>query len=410
MSSPGIVLVSKFTTSKSKKFTSYVNYIDRDEATRTKTFEKYNVNKLDGYNQYMGNPEKSNGIFTRFKDRLNESEKKQLKDIFQLAQDNDSVMWQDVVSFDNKWLEENKIYNPETGWINEGAIQNAIRKGMDVVLRQEQMEESAVWSASIHFNTDNIHVHIAIVEPYPTKEYGVYKDKNTGELYQARRGNRKKSTLDKFKSKVANTLLDRDKELAKISQLIHEKIAPKGYQFKPNATLYMSKMYNNIYSKLPSDMRLWKYNNNALDHIRPQIDELIKIHIEKFHAEDFKELDKALIEEMNFRKSVYGDGEKEIKRYEDYRESKHQELYAKLGNAMLKEMKYIKMQEQGRFEKKIPINERSSFAHKGQRHHKALTRSHINQLKKALQDDFQSYKNKRKYEQMQREIEYEQGR
>ncbi|NEU35866.1 hypothetical protein GN156_34995, partial [bacterium LRH843] len=82
-----------------------------------------------------------------------------LKEIFRQAQKNDSVMWQDVISFDNKWLEERGIYNSKTGWVNEGAIQNSIRKGMEVLLREEQLEQSGVWSAAIHYNTDNIHVH-----------------------------------------------------------------------------------------------------------------------------------------------------------------------------------------------------------------------------------------------------------
>ncbi|MCA1028844.1 MobP2 family relaxase [Cytobacillus kochii] len=407
MGSPGVVLVSKYVTGNSKKFTSYVNYINRDEATRTKTFEKYNVNDLDGYNQYMGNPEKSNGIFTKNKDRLSKKEKDQLKEIFKIAQENDSVMWQDVISFDNKWLEENGLYNSETGWINEGALQKSIRKGMNEVLTKEKMKESAVWSASIHFNTDNIHVHIASVEPYPTKEYGTYMNKSTGEYYQARRGNRKKSTLDNFKSKVANTLLDRDKELAKISQLIHEKIAPKGYKFKPKQP-YMKSIYNDIYKQLPSDMRLWKYNNNALNDLRPKIDNLITMHIEKYHKEDFAELDLALKEEMEFRKGVYGNGDIETQRYEDYRKNKHHELYSKMGNALLNEMKEIRQEERGKLATQGKWNPDKNNWEK--RNEKMLSNKQIRRLKKALSLDYQSLKNRRKYERLQQEIEYEKGR
>lgn len=75
MDAPGVVLVSKYVSGKSTKFSKYVNYINRDEAVRTEKFQTYNVNKLDGYNQYMGNPEKSSGIFTQFKDSLSPEEK-----------------------------------------------------------------------------------------------------------------------------------------------------------------------------------------------------------------------------------------------------------------------------------------------------------------------------------------------
>ncbi|MEK4448620.1 MobP2 family relaxase [Bacillus sp. FSL M8-0052] len=407
MSTPGVVLVSKYVSGSSTKFSKYVNYIDRNEAVRTEKFHTYNINKLDGYNQYMGNPEKSSGIFTKNKDSLTFSDKKKLQQIFRQAQKNDSVMWQDVVSFDNKWLEEHGIYNSRTGWINEGAIQKSIRKGMDVLLKEEQLEQSGVWSAAIHYNTDNIHVHIALVEPNPTKEYGVFTNKKTGEIYQARRGNRKKRTLDKMKSTVANTLLDRDRELAKISQLIHERIAPKGVQFKPNLDLKMLKMYNRIYESLPGDLRLWKYNNNALKEIRPEMNKVITHYIQKYHPEDFKKLDQALKEEMEFRKSVYGNGPKEVERYKEYKENKTRELYAKLGNAMLREMAEIRKQHNEEKRSNIGSDQLNSMP--GYRNHKHLKhrikKSDLNKIKRAFDADYEKMKNKQKYQQLQYDLE-----
>lgn len=38
--------------------------------------------------------------------------------------------------------------------------------------------ENAVWSGAIHYNTDNLHVHVAVVEPVPqrmVKEYTQYE-------------------------------------------------------------------------------------------------------------------------------------------------------------------------------------------------------------------------------------------
>lgn len=355
--SPGIVLVSKFVSGKSSAFGKYIDYINREEAVRTKYFEVFNINKLDGYNNYIGNPKKSNGIFTQNKSELTKNEREELKKIFSIAQENDSIMWQDVVSFNNEWLEKNGLYNSETGWINEGAIQDSIRRGMALVLKEEGIEQSGVWSASMHFNTGNIHVHIALVEPYPTKPYKEFKDKKTGKEYTARIGNRKFKTLDKFKSKVANTLLERDQELTKISELIHKKIAPKTLKLKPSLDIKMLKTYNEIYKNLPADTRLWKYNNNALAHLKPQINSVIDMYLKNNHPEDFKELDKILIEEMKFRESIYGTGDKNYKRYEDYRTNKHNELYSKLGNAMLREMKEIRKDQ---LQKKIYINDLES--------------------------------------------------
>ena len=66
MSRPAIIHKSRFITSKSRKFKSYIDYIDRDEATRTYKFSQFSL-----YNDYMGNPEKSGSIFTNSKNYLN---------------------------------------------------------------------------------------------------------------------------------------------------------------------------------------------------------------------------------------------------------------------------------------------------------------------------------------------------
>src|SRR5699024_12555630 len=64
--------------------------------------------------------------------------------------------------------------------------------------------DNALWSASVHYNTDNIHIHIATVETDPTRE----------------RVKRKQGALDKMKSRVVNQILDRSDEYNKIDDLI----------------------------------------------------------------------------------------------------------------------------------------------------------------------------------------------
>ncbi|MFT8362711.1 MAG: relaxase MobL [Sporolactobacillus sp.] len=69
------------------------------------------------------------------------------------------------MSFDNAWLAENGFYNPETGWMDTAALQQAARVGMRKVAGQEGQDVSLRFAASIHYNTDNVHVHFASVEP-----------------------------------------------------------------------------------------------------------------------------------------------------------------------------------------------------------------------------------------------------
>ena len=95
----GVIFKSRFCSPTKKTFGDYINYIDRDEAVRNDNLSKFSL-----YNDYMGNSEKTTGLFTENKDFLTQNEKKELKDIFKTAQENESVMWQHVISFDNRWI------------------------------------------------------------------------------------------------------------------------------------------------------------------------------------------------------------------------------------------------------------------------------------------------------------------
>ena len=93
--------------------------------------------------------------------------------MFKTAHENGSIMWQDVISFHNPWLEKQGIYDEIT--------KRWMKKLMDVTrfaMQKERVRKSSIWSAAIHFNTDNIHIHVATVEPYPTRERGKRKPKH----------------------------------------------------------------------------------------------------------------------------------------------------------------------------------------------------------------------------------------
>ena len=53
-SSPAIIFKSKFLLSTNKKYKSYIDYIDREEAIRNESYKRYSL-----YNDYMGNPTKT---------------------------------------------------------------------------------------------------------------------------------------------------------------------------------------------------------------------------------------------------------------------------------------------------------------------------------------------------------------
>ena len=154
----GVVLVTKFVSASSTVFSGYIDYINRSNAVRNENIDKYTIPTLDReikqyneYMEYMGDAKKTTELFTNKKDRLTIDEKDQLKDIFQMAQDNGSLMWQSVISFDNKWLSEAGLYDSESGVLNEFKLKEYTRLAVNAMLDKEGMTNNCIWSASIHY-------------------------------------------------------------------------------------------------------------------------------------------------------------------------------------------------------------------------------------------------------------------
>ncbi|MEH6944787.1 MobP2 family relaxase [Bacillus sp. JJ722] len=383
---PGVVLKTRFIISTRREFSNYIEYIDREEAKQKGELhsEMYAL-----YQDYMGNPDKTSSLFTENQDRLQEEDKKKLKGIFKEAQQNKSIMWQDVISFNNAWLEEHGLYDSKTHSVDERKLMDATRLAMKEMTKKEGLEKTAIWSAAIHYNTDNIHIHVATVEKTPTRE----------------RGKRKPRTLDAMKSKAVNHLMDRSELQKQINDLIRKNMVDekkkdstfkwRNREFKP---LFLS-----IYNRLPEDRRQWKYSYNTLQPVRADIDQLTKRYIEKYHKDDYEKFLSHLDKEVQSLKKAYGEGDKEKGRYEDYKKNKIEDLYKRMGNAFLKEMReYDQQQRKLQYGKKYSNSKKYNSFVRG-----TSMQYTLKKMERALKSEYESWKNLRYYEQLQREIEYE---
>ena len=375
---PAVVIKSKFIagTASGTSFSDYLNYMDRAEThDKTNDFEKYQ--------DYMSNEEKSTGLFTLSKDSLNDEDKFYYKDEFKKAQENGSVLWQDVISFDNDWLKENGVLNEKN--IDNKQIQDATRSAVQDMLKKEGMIDSAIWTGAIHYNTDNIHVHVAIVQTRDFKE----------------RGKRKQGSIDSMKSKVANKIKDRSKHNEKLNVFIRERVIDS----KRNDPLIslknkvmnrdMVRQFKQIHTQLPEDKRLWRYNMNALKEVRPEIDKLTKLYIEKNFKNEFKDFQQQLDKEVEVHKRMYGNSANS----EQYRETKMNDLYTRMGNTILKEMSEY---DRGQAELTRKRNKKPS---------RLIVQRDLNRavftVNQFVRTDLQHSKNQRAYEQLQHEQEYE---
>ena len=313
----------------SDKFQSYIDYIDREEAQRNNAFSTYNIfSDYEQYNEYMGNPEKSSGLFTADKDSLTYAEKKELKSIFEMAQDNQSLMWQTVISFDNRWLEKNGVYDPEKKVLDEQKVKETVRKAINRLMESEGMDH-AVWSAGIHYNTDNIHVHIATVEPYPMREKMLYE----GNLEV--RGKFKQSNLNKCKSVVVNEIAQTKEMNLRINQIIRKDIVDYLKEYELAADPVMKEKFLELcedISSIPKNMM--NYNNRAMAPYRSRLDEISRLFLDQYCPEKYQELTEILDRQSKLYEEAYG-GQK----FDYYKEDKLQDLMQRMGNASLKSVR-----------------------------------------------------------------------
>ena len=384
---PAIVMTCEFERNSFKDYGGYIDYIDREETHNELNLKSTNYSE---YLEYMDNhtrkKEKDRAtvkLFTGGKDSLSKEDKEQLKEHYRMAQEKRSYLWKDVFSFDNEWLETHGLYDSKSKSLNEGLIREAIRNAMSERIERENLN-MPIWSADIHYNTDNIHIHTSLVELEPTKERGKLKPK----------------TLGKMKSKFANTIINREKEFEKINELVRENIVHRKKSINTFKDKEMKKQFIEIIKLLPEDKSQWKYGYNTIIQAKPLIDELSKYYIENYCKDDFKELNGKLDKECEEFKRVYGEGKKD--KYKDYKKNKIDELYKRMGNTFLNEMRKFAKDEERKLKKLESNSEKKQYKKSSQI---VITKKHINAMKKGFSDEIQHMKNKKAYRELEWEIE-----
>ena len=357
----GVTLMQDFCRPNSDKFKSYVDYIDRVEAQRGNAVETYNL-----FHDYMGNPNKSTGLFTRDKDNLMFEEKRELKAVFETAQRNESLMWQTVISFDNQWLENNGLYDRKNSILDEQKLKEVARLAINRMLKNEGLDH-AVWSAAIHYNTDNIHIHVATVEPFPIREKIIYQGK------EEVRGKFKLKNIEMCKSIVANEIMQTREVNLKLNQIIRKNLVETAREWKFAEDPHIRKKFLELYESLTKvDRKLWNYGNPVMQPYRTMIDEISRTYIEKYHSDEYKEFRFLLEEQSRKYAQAYG---KNVDR--SFEQGKEQDLLKRMGNSVLNAVKMYEKQIEKKediLEEKMKSEEKREKDIKEERGEKVKTR------------------------------------
>ena len=374
----GITMMTRFVQNSGAGFSDFLDYIGREEAVDPFAYSEY-------VSEYMDNPEKTYGLFTENRDFLSEGDREKMRECFATAQDKGSLLWQSVLSFDNRWLSINGIYNFKTEMLDEEKMRECTRAAMRELFRRENME-GFIYAAAIHKNTDNIHVHIAIADPEPVWKEGAgrcYRNRK-GELLQ--RGKFKNKSIEAVKSKFTSEVFRGQQENIKINEIMRGQILSKQNDFSMKENIQLRSQFIKLAESLPDDLRLLKYNNNAMLAYRADIDRLSKQYVDKYYSEEMQELRELIrIQDERYR-ITYGKNAQG----RSFAQNKEAELNERLGNSILSAIREYKMRERQSGRKKGSSSRKTSP--------KSAYYPALRTIKKSLYKDIQSMKNQSAYE------------
>ncbi|WEV41282.1 MobP2 family relaxase [Lactobacillus sp. ESL0681] len=345
-------------------FGNYLGYMSRIQALENKKIQTGNLSKseiaelarvTDSKNNLLqGKATKDKTLdatFTIDQDNIQLKDMGTIRNILNKAQEKNSVLWQDVVSFDNNFLKKHHLMDSETGTVDTVALKKASRKMMATF--QNKMDpplNDIYWLASIHYNTDNIHLHFATVERDSRREII-----NRDGIDQPK-GRRPQSVIDAMKSSFANDLLntsDLTRELSQERQRIRHAVKESFTRQIEQPDLQTQ--INKFMQTLSADRRDWSYN---------KLNRQQKVNINKIvdgllsDNSDFNNWKINIKQIQKNRQELYGQSKRDNKDYAQNQMYGKEGIYARCGNALLSDLRKIDRVANGRQRHRINLKDK----------------------------------------------------
>ncbi|EAC3131979.1 hypothetical protein CWJ10_14355 [Listeria monocytogenes] len=310
---------------------------------------------------YMDNPKKASGLINMEGRYVTLEERKELTQLFDMAEEKGSLLWQDLFSFDHTWLSEHGMYDERTQTFDLMRISKAIIASEKYVFEQEGYQKP-VGCFAFHTNTDNLHAHFSMMELEPSREMGYFDivDKETGEITRELQpiGKRDKRTIKGARRIFANKLLHFDDELSKITSLIRDTIVAKAKEKEVFLDPELEEAFLALYKKLPNQRNRWAYGYAKGQKFLDPLNHLIQLHLDKFYSKEYAELVSIITKlDEGYQATYHGERGEQTKGYKEadgiiqvemdrideggkgFKENKLTDLYTRLGNAILREVK-----------------------------------------------------------------------
>ena len=248
------------------EFAKYQDYMSRKNAieansnSQLSNSEKNELALINGYlNKYdiptVQDDKVLPGYFTSEKEIIRNEDKADIRKKIRECAMSGSIMWQPIISFDNNFLKEMKVYDPTTGYLDEAGLRKASHKMMNYLEKREGLNP-IYWTAAIHRNTDNIHIHYALVEQANSRKLQKYKG------IEEPRGKFKQSTLDGMKSTFANSFFRTTDLLRDLNEARQHLTKSVTASFEESITQpSFQNELNKFVQSLPNERKNWRVSS-----------------------------------------------------------------------------------------------------------------------------------------------------
>ncbi len=203
------------------------------------------------YTEYVGNNEKSRGIFNQ-DGLLTEEQKRELREQLRNTQ---SCIWDCVISFEETFGEKYcRDYDQAFAFVKSELPKFFTRAGLD--------KNNMIWYAGLHENTENNHIHISFFEKEPV----LYSKRKL--VYHS--GKIDKEILINSKFIFERKLTNKTAQLVALRKDLNEKYR-KNLDSDEMSRL-IKKQLLKLYRELPSDGRI-SYDRDNMEFLKRKVDD-----------------------------------------------------------------------------------------------------------------------------------------
>ena len=332
MGSPAVIFKNNFLYDWYVGGADYYDYLGRPEAFESKdnhSLQEDNeelMNNLIDHNYdyfvYMKNEHKSDGLFDNENNLLSQDKIDKYREYEKQSQKEGCPKYIWIVSFDNKFLEENGLM--VKGRVDLNRLKDVARKGANSLIHSSKKldNDNTYWTAAIHTNEDNIHIHYSVCEYHRLEDRRVTyagKGQDTLEL----------SAMRKMKSVIANDIVGKTRT-PELTAFKRENLIPTFA-----STITASKDIKTLVKKLPPKPphSAWKYDSKAVKPFQADINECIdKIINSNEHLKKIYEMYVDALQDMTKNyEHFYG----EKSQATAYAQNQLDDFYNRAGNKLL---------------------------------------------------------------------------